>query len=86
MKIIHTTDLNFHPISYPGKSAFRGNFGFWILKFRIKEFCLIKLMECSDSTNPKSLRGAELYGPSGFRLVEPIARRKADLKSKIKNP
>jgi putative mycofactocin binding protein MftB len=33
------------------------------------------MIERSDATNQKSLRGVGPYGPSGFRLVEPEARR-----------
>jgi hypothetical protein len=31
---------------------------------------IYKLIERSDSTNPKSLRGVGPYGPYGFRLVK----------------
>jgi putative mycofactocin binding protein MftB len=33
------------------------------------------MIERSDTTNQKSLRGVGPYGPSGFRLVEPATRR-----------
>jgi hypothetical protein len=44
------------------------DFRIWILELRNSVY--FKLIERSDSTNPKSLRGVGPYDPYGFRLVE----------------
>jgi hypothetical protein len=55
--------LNFHPVFIPLNQLLGAilNFKFWILELRLSFY--YKLIERSDSINPKSLRDAGPYGP-----------------------